>query len=406
MTRLIAYVGTYASGSGTQGGGVVGLEVSGDGQILRLLTRAPEPKNAGYLVYGSTTHTLYAVDERKTDGRGPVGRPAAVHALSVDPMTGALSWLNCSIAPGPMPTFLDYSAARGLLISASHGDFHHVEKVIKRADGSWVIEYLYDDSTVVVYPLAADGRVGAASDVHVFSGQGKDPNGSPQNGGHAQSSPHAHCAVIDPSGHYVLVCDKGTDRIEVFRLGLQLDHVSTLQFEEETAPRHLAFDPTTGLAFATLELSSELASLRFDPQAGTLSRLNVVSTVAPAYDGHNEPAEVRVHPAGNLIYVNNRGEDSLAWFRTDAEGNLERLGAVGLARSVHPGLAARSFAIDPSGTFMLVADRPAHLVRSYAVCRGPGALTSLAQVHVPDPACIAFVDLDEPRPDVATRHSP
>lgn len=399
MGRLIAYVGTYGVAPGTTGGGIHALEVSADGTALRPLSHAPEPKDAGYLAYAADTGTLYAVDERKTDGRGPVDKPAAVHALAVDPRTGALTWRNAQVTVGPRPTFLDYSAERRQLVSANHGDFQHVEKVSRRADGTWGVDYVYDDSTLVLYALEADGRIGAIHDVHVFDGQGKDPNFSFQNGGHAQSNAHAHCATIDPSGRFVLVCDKGTDRIVVFRFvsaGLELAFV--LQLAEEIGPRHLAFDPVSGLAYATCEFSSELASFRFDATSGELTPLARVSTVSAGYAGPNEPAEVRVHPAGGLVYVNNRGEDSLAWYRAGADGGLQRLGAVMLAPSIHPGLAARSFTFDPTGAFVLVADRPAHLVRSYAVCGESGSLTWLAQARVPDPAFIAFVELAEGAP--------
>ncbi|MFM6853209.1 MAG: lactonase family protein, partial [Sphingopyxis sp.] len=391
-----AYIGTYGVAPGTRGGGIYALSVSDDGRTLHSLHHAAEPKDAGYLVYAPETSTLYAVDERKTDGRGPVDKPAAVHALNVDGETGALQWRHCQIAPGPRPTYLDYSARHRLLISSNHGDFQHVEKVVRMADGQWGTEYIYDDSTIIVFPLDDDGGIGQPSDVHVFSGHGQDPNFSKQNGGHAQSSPHAHCAVIDPTGQYVLVCDKGTDRIETFRIGATLQAASTLQCPAETGPRHLAFCPQTGLAFATLEFASDIASFAFDAQTGGLTQLDRVSTLGQPCARGNEPAEVRVHPAGRFVYVNNRGEDTLAWFGFDGAGRLTRLGAVPLAPSIHPGLAARSFTFDPTGAFLLVADRPAHLVRSFAVNAQTGALTYLAAAAVPDPAFIAFVDLDAP----------
>jgi 6-phosphogluconolactonase len=96
------------------------------------------------------------------------------------------------------------------------------------------------------------------------------------------------------------------------------------------------------------------------------------------------------HP---LDVVGRRGEDSLAWFRVADDGRLTRLGHVRLAPSVHPGVAARSFAFDPSGSFLLVADRSADLVRAYAVDGADGALSPLAEAHVPQPAFVAFAEL-------------
>jgi 6-phosphogluconolactonase len=383
---LIAYVGSY-------GGGIHVFEVSADGRRLTALSQIIEPNEAGYLAYAPGWGTLYAVDERKTDGRGPVEPAAGVHAFAVDQRDGSLSPLNSRLAPGPRPTFLTVDEAKRVLITANHGDFDHVEHVVQAADGQWTVEYLYDDSTVVMYELEPDGRLGPIRDVQVLTGHGQDPNGSPQAGGHGQASAHAHCAVLDPSGGYVLVGDKGTDQILVFRLGARLEPASAYQFPEQTGPRHIAFDRSSGHAFVTCEFSSELASMTFDASSGKLRLLDKQPTVAPSYQGPNEPAEVRVHPAGALVYVNNRGEDSLAWFRAGPDGELSRLGHVPLSRSVHPGLAARSFAFDPSGSFVLLADRPANLVRSYAVEAGTGDLRPLTEVAVADPAFVVFAEL-------------
>lgn len=391
--RLVAYIGSYGSSGEPHGGGIHVLGVSHDGSELTALSHLREPVEAGYLMHAPSTGTLYAVDERKNDGRGPVAPAARTHALSIDPRDGSLTPLNSQLAPGPRPTFLDIDDQRKLLVTANHGDFQHVERVVRDADGNWVSEYVYDDSTVIVYRLEDDGRVGRILDLKAFGGHGTDPNGSPQNGGHAQASAHAHCAVIDPSRRHVLVCDKGTDTICVFKLGETLELAFTYQCEAETGPRHVAFDPATGIAYVTYEFSSELASFAFDSETGRLYALDRVSTVEARFVGHNEPAEVRVHPNGRFVYVNNRGEDSVAWFRIGPEGRLERIGHVAISKSIHPGLAARNFTFDPTGSFVLVADRPAHLVRSYAVDAENGSLHPLATLRVLDPAFVAIVQL-------------
>jgi 6-phosphogluconolactonase len=393
QTRLVAHVGSYENSPNPGGGGIYVFDVRADGSQLALLSQVAEPKQAGYLAYAPAWETLYAVDERKTDGRGP-GQPAArVHAFAVDQRDGSLTWLNSQLAPGPFPTFLAVAEAQRGVVSANHGSFDHVERVVQTADGEWTTEYLYDDSTVILYEMDSDGRLGQIRDVQVLSGHGKDPNNSPQAGGHGQASTHAHCAVIDPSGRYLVVCDKATDQILVFRLGTKLDLTATYHLPEETGPRHVAFDGAAGRAFVTCEFSSELAAFAFDDASGELRLLDKQSTVAPTYAGPNEPAEVRVHPAGNFVYVNNRGEDSVAWFRIGAAGELARLGHVPLAKSIHPGLAARNFTFDPSGSFVLVADRPANLLRSYTVNRQDGGLTPLAEASVPNPAFVAFAQL-------------
>ena len=392
--RLVCFVGCYGNTTKYEGGGIHVFDVSADGGRLVELSNARDVLEAGYLVYAPGSQTLYAVDERKTDGRGPVEPEARVHAFAVDQQDGRLTWKNSRLAPGPRPTFLDLDEARGALVTANHGDFAHVERVVRNGNGEWTTEFVYDDSTVILYGLEPDGCIAPIRDLKVLSGQGKDPNGSPQNGGHAQSSPHAHCAVIDPSRQFVLVCDKGTDQILVYRLGKQLELAFMYQLPQEVGPRHVAFEMQTGRAFVTCEFSSELASFDFDTATGELRLISRCRTTLPTHVGLNEPAEVRVHPRGGYAYVNNRGEDSLAWFRIASDGTMSRRGSVALAKSIHPGLAARSFTFDPSASFMLVADRPANLVRSYAVSADDGGLSPLGEAKVLDPAFIAFAQLE------------
>lgn len=395
-TRQIAFVGSYAGDPGKgETGGITVVEISGDRHEVQLsqLGHTDLPGEAGYLVYATGTGTLYAVDERKNDGRGPVGPAASVHSFTVDSATGTLTPLNQQDAPGPFPTYLALDEQNGWLLTANHGSFDHVQKVRETDRGTWVTEFVYDDSTVILYRLAADGRVGDIADLVVLDGHGMDPNTSLQAGGHGQASAHAHSVVIDPSGQFVLVGDKGTDRILVFRLGAPLELVSAFDAGAQTGPRHIAFDPATGRAYVTYEFSSELASFDFDTTSGRLALVDRVPTTAGPVGRTNEPADVRVHPAGNVVYVNNRGEDTLAWFQVDSAGRAHRAGDVRLADSIHPGLAARSFAFDPAGRLLLVADRPANLLRGYAVDPASGDLTPVVDLAIPQPAFVVVAEL-------------
>lgn len=382
------FAGQYGSWPEPMDGGITVLGVSRDGSQLEALSTIETPGEAGYLVYAPTTKTLYSVDERKTDGRGPVKPPAAVHALRFNPNDDTLSPLNVTRSVGAYPTYLNISAKQDRLLTVSHGSFDHVERVIKTA-GGWSTEYLYDDATVVLNKLNADGSVGEVLDVAIFNDHGTDPNSSFQAGGHGQASGHAHCAVYHPGGELVAVCDKATDLITIFNIsGDELEPLSVFDCGPETGPRHLVFNSLGTRAYATLEFSSELAAFSFDAATGRLALIGRVKSAASDYTDPNEPADLRIHPNGAVVYVNNRGEDSLAWFDVSAEQPV-RLGSVPLGKSVHPGLAARSFIISPDGSFLLVADRSSSLVRSYAVS-ADGSLTAIGELHVPN---VAYLEL-------------
>lgn len=386
-TANTIFVGTY--GDEHQPGGIYSLYISQDGKKVEQLDHLAKPKLAGYLMYDAQTTTLYSVDERKNDGRGPVEPAASVMAFSVNLDNGHLSQLNEQIAPGPRPTYLSLDSQNRRLFGANHGDFEHVEKVVFK-DGRWTSEYVYDDSTVIMYGLNKNGAIAGINDLVVLHGHGKDPNNSKQSGGHAQASPHAHSAVVTPDGKYLLVCDKGTDQVLVFSVAEKLKLVNSYQFPEESAPRHLVFADNQRL-YLNLEISSELASMEFNPEIGSLTLLDKISTLGADFHGVNEPAEIRLHPNGRFLYVNNRGEDAIAWYSINEKGKLTRLGAVKLAKSIHPGLASRSFAFEPGGRYLVSADRPDNKIKIFNVNSETGELSFISDFSVPQPAFLTFV---------------
>ena len=90
MSKLIAYVGRNHVDK-FEGGGISVFEVSADGSSITPLPGGVEdmPKRAGYLAYAPKSEVLYAVDERKTDGRGPKKPASCVMSFKVDPQSGA-----------------------------------------------------------------------------------------------------------------------------------------------------------------------------------------------------------------------------------------------------------------------------------------------------------------------------
>jgi len=389
--RLIAYVGCNHVAN-FQGGGISIFEVSADGSSLNLLGTTGEwPKRAGYLAYSPKCSVLYAVDERKTDGRGPIRPASNVSSWRVDPATGLLTFLNSQRSVGAMPAAVTIHDEKRLLFTANHGFFDHVVKVVETAEGRWVEKFEYDDSTVVQYGLEDDGSIGEVQDVFVLTGRGIDPNSSPQGGGHAQASPHAHIVVVDPSGQFLVVCEKAGERVYVFRIGSRLELASVYQCPLGTGPRHAAFDKK-GRMFMTCEFASELWSFAFDAATGSLRFIDKKSTIS-GFTGRNEPATLQVHPSGKFVYMNNRGEDTIVWFKIEEDGHLTRAGHVTVSKSDDPAGATRCMTLSPDGSFLLVPDRPADVVRSYAVDPDTGGLEVLTEVPVQNPVFVLFVEL-------------
>ncbi len=404
MGKLMCYVGLNPVGGSTtagglaqtekpRGGGIAVFEVKADGHSLDYKGCVPRPVKAGALFYARETRMLYAVDEKKTGGRGELASGSAVYAFHVNQETGMLEYVNHVPSMGPNPTDVTAIPAKKVLYTASHGGFDHIEKIVQTADGSWNLCYDYDDAGTAQYALNADGSIGAVTDVALHRDHGLDPNQSPQHGGHAQSSGHAHCTTVAPGGKFLLVGDKGSDRIYVYRIGEKLSIAFIYQFGVYSGARHIAFDPVSGLMYITLEFSSELASFAFNQETGELHELDRIKTTAPDFSGRNEPATLRVDPRGGIIYVNNRGEDTVITVTADAEGHLTREHAFQLGQSVDPGIATRQLELTPDAKYLFVPERPAYVIRALEI-HADGHLTDAGSTPVENPVFICFAELN------------
>jgi 6-phosphogluconolactonase len=391
--RVVAYVGSYAS-PGAPAAGEAGIRlfsVDPDSGSLSQLSASMPDMEAGYLCRSLDGRFLYGVDERKDDGRGPIGPAASVKAFRIDPSDGRLSLINSQRAFGPFPTYVAIDPSGKWVVTASHGSFEHVEHVI-RTESGFEIEYLFDDSTLTLYPVSETGALEPACDLQIFEGHGVDPSSSKQVGGHPQASPHAHSATFDPAGRFIMVCEKSADKIYLYSILNEFRRFSephVYSVSPGSAPRHPAFHPTKPLVFVTNEMASTLSSYTYDSNKRHITHIDTTSTISSDYCGINAPAEVRVHPSGRFVYVNNRGEDTVVCFVIDEEsGKVSLRGSYPLSQSCHPGLAARSFAFDPTGTFMFVADRPGNKLLTLAVDAENGDLALASTTLVPQPAFV------------------
>jgi 6-phosphogluconolactonase len=405
MGKLIAYIGLNPVGGGPKGGGLAQTEkpsgggiaiyeVGADGHSLKEIGSVPSPAKAGAICIDASTRTLYAVNELKTGGRGPddQDKGASVSAFCID-NDGLLAFMNKLPCLAANPTSIAVPKGQRYLYCASHGGFDHVEKVVRTADGTWGVNYEYDDAATVKYALGDDGSLKEIADCAVHLGCGPDPNPSPQHGGHAQSASHAHCTTVDPSGKFMVVGDKGTDRAYVYRIDREkLEIAFIYQSEPYTGPRHAAFDEKTGRLFMTFEFSSELVSFDFDSETGAMTLTDRCSTV-DGFEGRNEPATLQVHPSGKFIFANNRGEDDVVTFAVSADGKLTRKSAAPVSKSVDPGIATRFMMLSPSGEYLFVCDRPAYAVRAYKVNADDGSLTAVSEVPVQNPVYICFAEI-------------
>jgi len=253
-------------------------------------------------------------------------------------------------------------------------------------DGKLVAAANYGGGSVVVYRRAADGSLGeqAAFFQHTHASKAQADR---------QKTPHAHGITWSPDGRLLLVPDLGGDRVYLYAYDAAAGTVAPnpaqawLEMAPAAGPRHAQFPPEGRHLYIINELNNTLAVAAYDAAAGTLKLIEAVSTLpAEGFAGKTTTAEVVVHPNGRTVYGSNRGHDTLAVFRLDADTGRLTLTA-NVAVPAHP----RHFALSPDARWLLVAGRDADRVDVFAVDAETGALKPTEEkLTTSKPVCVRF----------------
>jgi len=356
MAKARLYVGTFTSGESR---GIYNLQLDLVTGRLRREGEPAETVSPAFLALHPSQRFLYAVNH-VGKSRGESG---AISAFAVDPNTGDLSFLNRQPSGGGGPCHLSLDdEGRNLFVANYWG------------------------GSVSVLPVLPDGRLGEATSFVQHEGE------------NLTRRPHAHFIALDAKNRFALVADLGLDSIFVYRFdpgqrSLTPHPPGTLRLAAGSGPRHLAFPPDGACVYAVNELASTLTVLTYDPERGTLSEVQTVSTLPAGFEGHNASAEVVVRPDGKFLYASNRGHDSLAIFaRNAATGKLTLVG-----HQPSLGKTPRHFAIEGTGTCVLVANEGSDTVVAFRIHAPTGLLEAVAEhAVVPRPVCVLVVPSLEP----------
>jgi 6-phosphogluconolactonase len=358
--------------------------------------QTPSETSAMYAYVGSFTTA-----QRKARGDG-------IHVYRVDPATGA--WTHVQhIGDLVNPSYLALSHDQRFLYSV-HGDEDYATafaldpatgqaKLLNRAatggkngvhqavdpSGKFLVVANYASGSVAVLPIAPDGSL---KDQH----QVVQLPGEPGPHKVEQTSSHPHEIVFDHSGRFLLVPDKGLDRVFVFRFDratgrLDPTEQGSVKSRPGAGPRHLAFHPTLPVVWVLNELDSTIATYRFDTERGTLTALQVMSTLPIDFTGYSTTAEIAVSPNGRVsVYASNRGHDSIAIFVADPQGLLHITGWQSTL-----GKTPRFIGLDPTANYLYAANEQSDTVVTLRVDQITGKPTPLGKtIENASPVTIVF----------------
>lgn len=274
--------------------------------------------NPSFLTISSNGKFLYACTDTKLKKNG------SVSAFKIDSLTGKITFLNKQTTGGKNPVHLI------------------VDKTNK-----YVIASNYTDAGISVFKCNPDGSILPYTELIKFEGNSIISG--------RQDNSHIHSCNFSRDGKYIFAPDLGADKIRVFgfdneNLLTEIDSL-TIDTDKGSGPRHFTFHTTKPFAYCVEELSGTVSLYSYQ---------NNKLVFKKRYNSYKNPdtecasSDIHVSLDGKFLYVSNRqDENSISIFginKINGELTLK-------AHQSTYGKIPRSFVIDPSGNYLIVANQ-------------------------------------------------
>ena len=359
MDEIILYVGTYTEKEAHVDGKAEGVYVytmnpeTGD---LTKLSTSEKVINPSYVVIHPSKQYLYAVNE--TGGEGP-DASGAVSAFKIDAETSALTLINQVSSEGDWPCHISIDNSGKFAFVANYG------------------------GSVAMFPLNDDGSIVEASTAIEHQSIGLTAR---------QAGPHAHMMLPSFDSKLVYAVDLGADKVFAYQLDTANQTLLTTELDTElptgAGPRHLAFHPKQKTAYVVNEINGTIEGFNV-VESGGLERFQTISTLPEGSSEGADCADIQIHPSGKYLYASNRGQyNSIVVYEISPQDGTLRL----LGRQSTYGKAPRSVVIDPSGSFLIVANQDTDDVYTFKLDKATGLLVDEPiKTDIPSPVCLKFL---------------
>lgn len=276
---------------------------------LTKITSVSNVSNPSFLTISPNGKYIYACTESKTENAG------SVSSFEFNAENKTFSFLNSQKSGGENPVYVSV-----------------------HSKGKWLVNGNYTEGSLSVYPVLENGKIDTVVQIIQF-----DANVS-----------HIHSIVFSPDYNNLIVTDLGTNKILNYRfeptLKTPLSLISYIQLELGSGPRHLTFNSTGKYFYCIEELSGMISVYSF--QNNLMVSMQHISTHSDNSTSKFESSDIHISPNGKFLYATNRGEENnIALFSIGENGLLTFLDYTSVYGK-HP----RTFAIDPSGKFLIVTN--------------------------------------------------
>jgi 6-phosphogluconolactonase (cycloisomerase 2 family) len=238
----------------------------------------------------------------------------------------------------------------------------------------------FDSGTVAAIPTNPDGSLAGAIAVLDLPRTIDSPEVT-------ATAPQPHSVVLDPTGRFLLVPDRGLGRVHVLEVGLgtlSLTAVGYASLRPRSGPRHAVFHPALHLVYVVTEIDSTVVVCRWDGDAGVLTPVGRYDTLPGTFFRHSQTAEIAIDPTARNLYVSNRGADSISRLSLSTDGCQATLRSC-LASG---GRTPRHFMLAADGRSLIIANQDSDTLVALDVDDESGELSNPRSVPCPSPAMV------------------
>ncbi|MBL8890254.1 MAG: lactonase family protein [Planctomycetaceae bacterium] len=212
----------------------------------------------------------------------------------------------------------------------------------------------------------------------------------------ADREARGHCGFFDATGTLAFTCDAGQDKVHIYKLNREQGTVTPndppyLAMPALSAPRHIHIAPDNSVAFVNGERDMTVNLVKLDVAGNQFEVIQSLSTLREGekVEAGYSTAECRIHPSGKFVYVSNRGHNTIAAFKYDA--NVKKLSPVGhITGDIK---IPRNFNITPCGQWMLIASQDGGKVGVYKIDTTTGLATETKHsIKIDQCVCIKFLE--------------
>ena len=346
------YIGSFTKN--VRDSGLYVYKFNPKGCSLKLLQTIHTSINPSFLVISPDKKHLFATTESAMQQHG------SISMFNIHPNTKQVTFINKSSSGARNPAHVNINPIGDIVVASNY------------TEPSFAVFHLQNKDSIPAYD-----QFFAFKDSSIIIGK--------------QDIAHLHATNFSPDGKTLVAQDLGADKMRVFNVGAidgKIIHAYDIKLKGGTGPRHFTFHPNARFAYGISEFSGMVTCFSYSD--GVLTLIGEIQANQSQLSIY-QSADIHISPDGEYLYASNRKdeENTIACFKIELSTGLLTLIQHISCGGKHP----RSFVIDPSGRYLLVANRETDDVVVFKRNMKDGRLSSTnTKISIKSPSSLKMME--------------